>query len=387
MAKSSSSPHRMVMRKSAIQTELERAKRNWIGERNSAALYRSLTAMEPSPRLRHIFASLAASEDEHSTFWEERLRSQGHPVPQFRPSLSTRIHLELARRFGVAFVIPSITIGELKDRDRYAAQEDTKAAELSEQERGHAAVMRAVGSHALLDEELATPGLTPSLSLGNKLRAAVLGANDGLVANFCLLMGLAGGGAQAPMILLAGTAGLLAGACSMALGEWLSVTNSREMGSSQIDKEVAHLWAPTGKGRNDLILLCEAKGMSEEEARSATERIMAGDPDALAALTREELSTQAAHLGGSPIAAAAVSFVLFALGAIVSLLPFLLLSRTGAIAASIGLSLAALFGFGVITSFFTGRSALFSGLRQVAVGTLAALITFFAGRLLGAVID
>src|SRR5207245_2471682 len=98
-----------------------RVLRYWMDERDSAALYLALAALERNPRLSRVFSKLAASEREHCAFWEERLQSQGRSVPEFRPSLRTRIVIALARRFGVAFVIPSITVRELADRDRYSA--------------------------------------------------------------------------------------------------------------------------------------------------------------------------------------------------------------------------------------------------------------------------
>jgi VIT1/CCC1 family predicted Fe2+/Mn2+ transporter len=200
------------------------------------------------------------------------------------------------------------------------------------------------------------------------------------------LMGVAGGGAQPSTILLAGVAGLVAGACSMALGEWLSVTNAREMARSQIDGGVADLHAAAAWEPRELALIYEAKGMTEDEARRAAERIIAHDPHAIATLIREEHEFHVASMGTNPASAAAYSFALFALGALIPLSPFFFASAARGIIPSIAVSLAALYVLGMLTSFFNGRSQVFSGLRQVVIGAAAAAVTYGAGRILGAVV-
>jgi VIT1/CCC1 family predicted Fe2+/Mn2+ transporter len=308
-------------------------------------------------------------------------------MPVFRVSLRTRILTGLARRFGVAFVIPSIAVRELADRDRYSDQDDAATAGLAKEERGHAAVMRAIGNHAGgPGEDASASGLGRAANVASNLRAAVLGANDGLASNFCLLMGVAAGGAPTSMILLSGVAGLCAGACAMALGEWLSVTNAREMATSQLDQQVEESGAIRLGELKELALIYEVKGMSEEQAKSTAETLISQNAAASDALSRAELEINPAHLGANPGSAAAVSFALFSLGAIVPLAPFFFLSARSGVTASIGLSLAALFALGWATSFFNGRSPMFSGLRQLSVGAAAATITYVVGRVFGAVV-
>jgi vacuolar iron transporter family protein len=366
--------------------ELNRLLRNWKAERDSAALYQALAGIERNASLSGVFTKLAASEREHSAFWEERLRSAGYPIPQFQPSLRTRMLTQLARQFGVAFVIPSITSRELADRDHYSEQEDARAAGLAKEERAHAAVMRTIGSYAPPRGEAKAEGTSwGGSNLANNLRAAVLGANDGLVSNFCLLMGVAGGGGRRSVILLTGVAGLFAGACAMALGEWLSVTNAREMAARQIDQQVEHAHA-TALEAEELALIYEAKGMTEDAARRAADKILSDEPSAAGALVREALGIEPAHLGANPFSAGSISFVLFALGASVPLLPFFVLTVRSGIIASIAASLTALFLLGLVTSFFNGRSPVFSGARQVVIGAAAALITYCVGRVFGTVI-
>jgi VIT1/CCC1 family predicted Fe2+/Mn2+ transporter len=367
------------------QSELARILRNWRDERDSAALYEALATIEHNPRLSRVFRRLAESEREHSAYWEERLRAQGQSVPEFRPSLRARTMMQLARQFGVAFVTPSITTRELADHHRYSSQEDASAAGLTKEERGHAAVMRRVAAYGGRAEGEATHSADAG-SVGNNLRAAVLGVNDGLASNFCLIMGVAGGALPTAAIILTGVAGLVAGACSMALGEWLSVTNAREMARSLMDADVKELHATTAWKREELALIYEAQGMSEEAAQHAADRIIAQDPQALQTLIGEERVMAVAGIAQDATSAAAYSFSLFAVGACVPLLPFFFASAEVAIFASITLALLALFAVGLLTSFFNGRSPLFSGVRQVGIGAAAAAVTYAAGRLVSSVI-
>jgi len=367
--------------------ELNRLLRNWKAERDSAALYQALAAVERNGSLRSVFNKLAASEREHSLFWEQRLHAAGYPVPTFNPSLRTRVLIQLARQFGVAFVIPSITSRELADRDDYSDQEDAKAAGLATEERGHAAVLRTIGSLAPPPgEEQVQSTSWGARNLANNLRAAVLGANDGLVSNLCLLMGVAGGAAQRSTILLTGVAGLFAGACAMALGEWLSVTNAREMARRQIDQQVESTHAIPALEGKELALIFEAKGMTEDDANRAVEKILLQGPSAADSLVREALGIEPAHLGANPLSAGFVSFALFSVGAIVPLLPFFVFKVQSGIIGSVIASLFALLLLGFITSFFNGRSPTFSAARQVVIGAAAALITFYVGRLCGSAV-
>ena len=375
------------MERNLQQPELKDALRSWRDERDSAAVYEALASIERNPRLSRLFQKLAAAEHEHSAFWQQRLAAMGQAAPTYRPSLRTRILVELARRFGVAFVIPSITARELADRDRYANSEDAISAGLSNDERGHAAVMRMIGAGRHSGGGAGGLPVSGSAVFGNNLRAAILGATDGLASNFCLMMGVAGGGAQRSTILLSGFAGLIAGACSMALGEWLSVTNARELARSQIDRELAEMRAAPDWAHKELALIYETKGETEEEARRAADRIIAQGQGAVDQLIQTELSIDSAHLGVNPGSAAIYSFSLFGVGALVPLLPFFFsTSSVPATVESVFLSLAALFVLGLLTSFFNGRSPLFSGLRQIGIGAAAALVTYLAGRIFGAIV-
>jgi VIT1/CCC1 family predicted Fe2+/Mn2+ transporter len=223
---------------------------------------------------------------------------------------------------------------------------------------------------------------------GGNLRAAVFGVNDGLVSNASLIMGVAGASgpsASSGVILLAGVAGLLAGAFSMAAGEYLSVRSQREMYEHQIGLEREELEEYPQEEAAELALIFQAKGLDREEARRLAEKIIA-DPDrALDTLTREELGLNPSELG-SPWGAALFSFVAFSAGAGVPLLPFFFSAGMTALFAAIGITAAAMFGVGAALSLFTGRHAWLGGLRMLAIGGAAGGATYLIGRALGVVL-
>lgn len=196
-------------------------------------------------------------------------------------------------------------------------------------------------------------------------------------------MGVAGAAAAENSILLTGLAGLAAGACSMAMGEWLSVTTSRELFKSQIATEAKEIREVPDEEKEELVLIYQAKGIAEPQARALADRLLSDKDNALDALSREELGIDPEELGGSAWQAAAWSFFLFSLGAIVPVAPFLLLSGSIALIASLSASAAALALTGIGTSLFTGRGALFSAFRQLTIGLVAAAITYGIGVLAG----
>jgi vacuolar iron transporter family protein len=218
---------------------------------------------------------------------------------------------------------------------------------------------------------------------GNALRAAVLGANDGLVSNLSLVMGVAGAELTPHAILITGLAGLLAGSCSMALGEWLSVNTARESAQRQIATEADELEQIPEEEEEELALIYQAKGLPEELARTLAKQLIASKKTALDTLVREELGIDPDELGGSAWTAGGTSFMLFAAGAIFPVAPYFALGGISALAASLAASAAALFLIGAGTSLFTGRNTWFSGVRQLAVGLAAAGLTFGVGRLIG----
>lgn len=218
---------------------------------------------------------------------------------------------------------------------------------------------------------------------GNALRAAVLGGNDGLVSNFSLVMGIAGATSGNQEVLLTGLAGLLAGALSMALGEWISVKSSQELSENQMQLEMEELETNPEGEEKELALIYISKGIPEIQAMQMAKEIIADKSLAHEILVKEELGINPEDLQGSAMEAAFTSFFLFAIGAIIPVIPFFFLSGLNAIILSTVFSAAGLFLIGASITLFTGKSVWYSGLRQVIFGLIAAAITFGIGHFIG----
>jgi len=359
---------------------------NLQGEVDSASIYTALAEGERDPKLAEVFRRLAAVESAHATFWRKRIKGTGARLAP-RPTPRARILAWLARRFGPAFVLPMIVAGEARDSTTYDNQPEAAAAGLPADERSHARILRQAAGDVVSRGGLSGPSLAMLEGRhrggGNTLRAAVLGANDGLVSNLSLVMGMAGAAATEKTILLTGLAGLMAGACSMAMGEWLSVTSSRELYQNQIATEAAELKEVPQEEKEELALIYQAKGLDERQARALAEKLLSNQDVALDTLVREELGVDPNELGGSAWQAAASSFILFALGAIFPVAPFMFLQGQAAQITSLLLSAAALVLIGVGTSLFTGRGVVFSGIRQLLIGLAAAGVTYGLGAIAG----
>jgi vacuolar iron transporter family protein len=373
----------------ATTPDQRRYRANLQGEVDGAALYGAMADAEPDPHLAQVYRRLASIESAHGEFWRGRMTKAGLTPPKLAPSFRARTLGWLAKRFGAAFVLPTVSAGEARDSSVYDNQPEAVAAGLPDDERSHRRIVQAV--------EASSGGLAgPAIAglegrhrgvQGNALRAAVLGANDGLVSNLSLVMGVAGAVGGGRTALLAGLAGLVAGSCSMAMGEWLSVNSSRELYERQIATEAQELKEVPEEEKEELVLIYQAKGLSETEARALAERLLANEETALDTLAREELGIDPKELGGSPWQAAGASFLLFALGAIFPVAPFFFLQGWRATALALALSGAAMGAIGAATSLFTGRGALFSAGRQVLIGYLAAAVTFGVGRLVGVAVS
>jgi VIT1/CCC1 family predicted Fe2+/Mn2+ transporter len=221
---------------------------------------------------------------------------------------------------------------------------------------------------------------------GTTVRAAVRGANDGLVATVSLVMGMAGAASGDRAVLLAGLAGLVAGACSMALGEWLSVNSSREFYQAQITERAERLAVAPEDGLEHIAGIYRDKGLEPAAAEHLAEHVAETPRAALDMLVREDLGVDPAELGGSAWGAAISSFCLFACGALFPVAPYFFLGGHAAMLASAGSTAAGLALIGIGTSLFTGRSMLFSIARQFGITAAAAAITYGVGHLLGVVL-
>ena len=209
--------------------DADRYRANLRNEIDSASIYEALASAESDEKTSEVYARLAKVERAHAEFWSTKLG--GDAGARLRPSGRARMLAFLGKRFGPAFVLPTLAKNEAADSAQYDGQPDAAAAGMHDDERGHAKVVQALaeGVGGLDGPTLAKLEGRHRGGGGNTLRAAVLGANDGLVSNLSLVMGVAGAAAEGRTILLTGLAGLVAGACSMAMGEWLSVNSAREM--------------------------------------------------------------------------------------------------------------------------------------------------------------
>jgi VIT1/CCC1 family predicted Fe2+/Mn2+ transporter len=360
-----------------VEAKPELLLENWRHELDSADLYNFLARREPDAQRAALMREMAEAEIRHAEVMRNGLEDQGIRLPSFRVSAKTRLLKFLARVGGPRLIYPLLHGTEMEGTADYAAQ-DTKTAALAPEERSHARTLGELSRTAVTAGERwhRTAG-------GGSLRAAVFGVNDGLVSNLSLVMGFAGASADAKFVLLAGLSGLLAGASSMAAGEYVSMKAQRELLERQIELEAAELAVTPEEEVAELALIYRAKGLNKEEAEKLAGRLTEDPNVALDTLVREELGLDPNELG-NPIGAASSSFVAFAAGAILPVLPFFFGGSTALILASIAISGAALFGVGALLSLFTGRGTLFSGGRQLLIGGVAAAITFALGSLIGA---
>lgn len=367
------------------QSDIARYRANLKDERNAVTLYEQLARVETNLDLASLYNKLAASERKHAAVWERRLEDAGVPVPAWSVDWRTRLLGWLARKFGVKFVLPTIAGIEQGAGARYDNQPEVNKTGMPNDERSHARIFQMLSGQAtgLAGSAVARlEGRHRSMG-GNALRAGVLGANDGLVSILSLIMGVAGAAMDSHMILIAGLAGLLAGAISMALGEWLSVQSSRELYERQLDIERQELAEAPEAEREELALIYQAKGVAPEQAKQLADHLLSDPVHALDTLSREELGMDPDELGGSAWEAAFTSFLLFAVGAIIPILPFFFTVGLTAVLWSGALSAIGLFVIGAAITLVTGRNVLGSGFRQVVFGLTAALITYGIGRLLG----
>jgi VIT1/CCC1 family predicted Fe2+/Mn2+ transporter len=367
------------------KSDVERWLENRQEEIDSASQYLAMAAGEPRNDVADLYRRLAAVEEKHAAFWEKRLRDAGRELGPRRPSFRARTLGWIARRFGARAVLPTIATGEYAQRNDYLAHPETQGTGMTEEERMHARVLGNVlakssglegGALARIEGRHRNVG-------GNALRAAVLGANDGLCSNLSLVMGVAGATIDHRTILLTGLAGLLAGAFSMALGEWVSVTSARELAEREVRIEKSEVEENPDEEREELQLIYESKGLGAKEATELSRTLMKDEKTALDALSREELGINPDDFGGSPWTAALTSFFLFALGAIIPVAPFFFVTSGRAPIVSFVAGGVGLFVIGAAISLFTGRGALWSGTRQLLLGFAAAGATYAIGRAIG----
>jgi len=359
---------------------------NLQDERDGAALYEGLASVERDPSRAESFRELAAGERRHAAIWLRKLEKEGTPVPSERPSSRIRALVWLARRLGTAAVLPLVMDAESGDADKYAAQ-GGDAAPLAEEEKAHREVLVGMGRGQPSDAR-AVIAVRERWHRGGRagsIRAAIFGMNDGLVSNLSLVLGVAGAGADPHALVVTGFAGLLAGASSMAVGEYTSVASQRDLLARQVALERREIAEAPEEEAAELALIFKQKGLSTEQASRTAAELLKNPEQALDTLVREELGLDPDDLG-SPWGAASSSFVMFAVGATVPVLPFLFLRGTAAMATAAGLAGLVLAIVGGIVGFLSGTALWKSALRMVGLAAAAAGITYFVGRLFGATV-
>ena len=366
--------------------DLKKLKGQLQTEVDTAFLYSSIASIQSDDNLSRVLLSLAEIENGHAKHMLHKVHEFEPNYVMPPPSSRAKFQLKLGKLFGYTSIISSLSNIE----KQYAVNSIKNKIKSGEKPNGfehnHLNIIEAVNNNKALN---VSGGFLSKFESrhksvgGNALRAAVLGSSDGLLSNMSLVMGVAGAAVDNKGILLTGIAGLLAGAISMALGEWLSVQSSRELNQRQIELETEELEASPEEEKKELVLLYQAKGMNAVEAQKLADKAFENHESAIDAIITEELGIDKEELGGSAWEAAIASFVLFATGAIIPLYPFMLLDGKNAVILSIGSSIVGLFGIGAAITLLTGKSILFSGLRQVAFGLAAAAITYGIGHLIG----
>ena len=360
------------MKNNHVQTEVD-----------ASYLYQQLADHESDKAVANVFRQMSEIEGGHARAFarKENISEADLPKPSWQALTLNRI----GKIFGYDYVLGVLMDTEKSISTAVVAAKKKNRMEITGAETTHVKILR-----ALIEKEAKVTG--PQLTRfekrhrsvgGNAIRAAVLGGNDGLVSNFSLVMGIAGATSGQQGVLLAGLAGLLAGALSMALGEWISVKSSQELYENQMQLEMDELETNPEDEQKELALIYIAKGVPEAQSHEMAAEIMKDTTLAHSILVKEELGINPEELEGSALEAAGYSFVLFAIGAVIPVLPFMFTSGLKAIILSVSMSAVGLFLIGSAITLFTGRNVWFSGGRQVLFGLAAAAVTFGIGKLIG----
>jgi len=365
----------MKMKNKSLQTEID-----------ACYLYRKLAENEKDQAVANVFKQMSEIEQGHAEAFAIKAKISLENLIQ--PSWRAKILNLIGKFLSYDFVLGALMDTEKSLSNAIIKTKEKNKLEITGTETNHVKILWSIlendsklsgTQHAKFESRHRTVG-------GNAIRAAVLGGNDGLVSVFSLVMGVAGATNGNKAVLLAGTAGLLAGALSMALGEWISVKSSQELYENQMAIEMEELETnPEGEQR-ELALIYMAKGIPEYQAKEMAKKIMKNKKHAHEVLVKEELGINPEELKGSATEAAFYSFLLFTIGGLIPLLPFIFTSGFHAIIISVLTSAIGLFLIGAAITLFTGKNLWYSGFRMVFFGLLAAAITFGLGKLIGVAI-
>ena len=367
-----------IKRSGSKETDHQRYRRYLKNELEAVQLYRDLSGVEKNEERAGLFRRLAQAEMRHVRIWSRKLGLEDQSPDDYRRTLRVIVLRTVARVLGTRAVMPMILKSEAADASTY--REDPEATNIVQEEIEHFNVLGRLAGR---------PDHTQILSLERRhysgtvnVRAGVLGFNDGLLSNLSLVMGVAGATSDPNFIVIAGISGLLAGAFSMAAGEYVSVRAQRDVYEREIEVERAELEEMPKEEMQELAFIYQRKGFTRQEARAVAERIISNPEVALATLAREELGLDPSQLG-YPWMAAISSFLAFGLGAVIPLLPNLFTEGLLALMLTIAVSGVATVGIGVLLGIITGKNPLWGGGRMLLAGTIAAGVTYGIGSAIG----
>lgn len=366
---------------SQTDKELKKKYKSYLAEEvDGIFIYQQLAEIENDSNLVEIYSHLAESEQRHVDLWQQELAKLDADNTLPEPSIRAKALMWIARKFSPDLVLPVIKAFESDAASMYVGDSVAELEMLPADEASHARVFAALESSSGASGNMISrlEQRHSSFASRDTLRAGVLGSSDGLVSNMLLVAGFAGANPSQEAVVLAGFAGLLAGSISMGLGEWISVTTTKEAAQAQIAVETEELRLDPDAEKRELELIYQAKGVSSEHAKALVESIFQSPDNARDTMVREELGINLDDIG-SPWKAAISSFLLFSVGAIIPVIPFLFGNSVAHILVAGVLCALGLFTLGGLVTLLTGQSILKSGFRQMTIGVSIASLTFAIG--------
>jgi vacuolar iron transporter family protein len=364
--------------------DLDAFEHHWQDEADAAFLYRLLADAEPDPKKKDIYRRLAHVEDRHLEIWADLLTRGGRTLGPHRPTARTRLLAFLGRRFGPGFLLPMLLAEEGREVKAYLDMHRTtetgvagrdEALLLAKESAEHATTLNGVAGR--------TGEPWHRTGAGGFLRNVVYGFNDGLTANFGLVAGVIGAstGSSYHAVIVAGVAGLIADALSMGSSGYLAAQSEREVYEHEIAMERDEVALMPEIERDELALIYEAKGMDRDSAYRIATQVMADPEQMLAEQVQEELGISESHT--SPMREAWITGTATAIGALIPVLPFLMLEGRVAVIVSFAVAMISHWVVGAARSVFTGRSVFRSGMDMSVVGLGVAAVGYYVGEWVG----
>jgi vacuolar iron transporter family protein len=365
------------MEKAGIPHQHHLWREHWQDEGDAAFLYRHIAAAEQDPTRVKIFTDLAHVEDQHVARWTQVLHGSGVSLPPLRPSLRARIMLLVGRLFGWRLLTSLLLAEEGRETKGYLSAATNY--DNADAMRTAAELAKESAEHAIqLGELLGTTGEPwHRTKSGGFLRNAVYGFNDGLTANFGLVMGVLGANVPHHIVVVSGVAGLFADALSMGSSGFLAAKSEREVYTHEIAVEKEELRVMPDLEEAELALLYQTRGMHPDAARRAAHQVMENPDQALQEQAQLELGIGTASM--SPLREGWITGIATAVGALIPVFPFLILHGPSAVWVAFTISMLSHFGVGGARSIFTGRGVFRSGLDMFVVGLGIAIIGYFVG--------